>query len=142
MERFICPGLNSEVLQSFAMPSRAMRHPIGPFQIYVHRFLFILNSLVQTMPYTRFAMKKHEVPKTNNPAVTVVGISNFITGLCTRRMSYSTKTILGCQFPAQEPSHSSPTYPSQYSWAIRSCQERSISPRHRQSAPAAHSSGY
>ena len=100
------------------------------------------ESSIQTIPYTRFAMKKHEVPKTNNPAVTVVGISNLITGLSTKGMSYLTKTILGCQFPAQEPSHSFPTYPSQYSWATRSYQEQSTCPRRRQSAPAARSYGY
>ena len=47
--------------------------------------LFIhFESSIQTIPYTRFAMKKHEVPKTSNPAVTVAGISSLITDLCTR----------------------------------------------------------
>ena len=83
MKRVIYIGLNQELLQSFAMLSRAMRHSIGPSQLYVRHFSFILNPPVQTIPYTRFAMKKHEVPKTNNPAVTVVKISSLVTDLCT-----------------------------------------------------------
>ena len=122
---------------SFAMHSRAMYHFVGPSCLLLHHLKLFPAPHCHTIPYTLFAMKKHEVPKSIKPAVTVARISSSSSN--TNDLTYLTKTNRGSRHPAQAPTRSFPTCQSQCSWAIRLYRERSISPKRRQSVPAARS---